>query len=177
MTSRNRTAFPFFAPASVHYRERFIANDRTYYTCSARIRHRLWEFVCTTGDTAHALRIGVPRSTANGWLLPKEQPIVTLSQFGLHVEELEIEVAKLRLQAAKLRHLVRLLFFILKLSGFSLQNCRIPIAIDKSRPRSFRLVVCSTHSDFPVHGSIRGPMRMHAHLPINLPAQELIRRK
>ena len=133
MTSRNRTAFPFFAPASVHYRERFIANDRTYYTCSARIRHRLWEFVCTTGDTAHALRIGVPRSTANGWLLPKEQPILTLSQFGLHVEELEIEVAKLRLQAAKLRHLVRLLFFILKLSGFSLQNCRIPIAIDKSR--------------------------------------------
>jgi hypothetical protein len=35
--------------------------------------HRLRQFVCTTGDTDHALRIGVPRSTANGWLQPRAQ--------------------------------------------------------------------------------------------------------
>ncbi len=95
--------------------------------------HRLRQFVCTTGDTAHALRIGVPRSTANGWLQPRAQPVISLSQFGQHVEALETEVARLRVQITMLRHLLRLLFLILKMSGFSLQNCRIPNSSDKSK--------------------------------------------
>ncbi len=95
--------------------------------------HRLRQFVCSTGDTAHALRIGVPRSTANGWLHPRERPVISLTQFGHHVEALETEVAKLQAQAAKLRHIVRLLFLILKFSGFSFENCRIPSSSDKSK--------------------------------------------
>ena len=69
--------------------------------------HRLRQFVCATGDTAHATRIGVPRSTANGWLQPRERPVISLSQFGQHVESLENELTKLRAQTAKLRHLLR----------------------------------------------------------------------
>ncbi len=95
--------------------------------------HRLRQFICTTGDTAHALRIGVPRSTANGWLEPRVQPVISLSQFGLHVEALETEVARLRVQVAKLRQLLRLLFLVLKISGFSFRNCRIPSSTDKSK--------------------------------------------
>ncbi len=94
--------------------------------------HRLRQFVCTTGDTAHALRIGVPRSTANGWLQPRVRPVISLSQFGQHVEALEIEVARLRRQAAMLRHILRLLFPILRISGFSFQTCRVPSGSDKS---------------------------------------------
>jgi len=95
--------------------------------------HRLRQFVCTTGNTDHAMRIGVPRSTANGWLRQRARPVISLSQFGQHVESLETEVARLRVQVAKLRQLLRLLFFIVKLSGFSLQNCRIPSSSDKSK--------------------------------------------
>ncbi len=58
--------------------------------------HRLRQFVCMTGDTDSARRIGVPRSTANGWLQPRAQPVMSLSQFGQHVESLETEVARLR---------------------------------------------------------------------------------
>ncbi len=95
--------------------------------------HRLRQFICTTGDTAHALRIGVPRSTANGWLEPRVQPVISLSQFSLHVESQETEVARLQFQVAKLRHLLRLLFLILRLSGFSFPNCCIPNSSDKSK--------------------------------------------
>ena len=95
--------------------------------------HRLRQFVCTTGDTTHALRIGVPRSTANGWLQPRARPVISLWQYGQHVEELEMELAKLRAHIKKLRHILRLLFVILKLSGFSLQHCRVPRSNDKSR--------------------------------------------
>lgn len=95
--------------------------------------HRLRQFVCTTGDTAHALRIGVPRSTANGWLQPRVQSVISLSQFGQHVESLETEVARLQLQVSRLRHLLRLLFLIFRISGFSFQNCRIPCSSDKSK--------------------------------------------
>lgn len=94
--------------------------------------HRLRQFVCATGDTTHAIRIGVPRSTANGWLLPRKMPVVSLTQFGQHIESLEIELARLRIQVASLRHLVRLLLLILKISGFSFRNCRIPSSSDKS---------------------------------------------
>ena len=58
--------------------------------------HRLRQFVCTTGDTDHALRVGVPRSTANGWLRPRAQSVISLSQFDQHVESLETELVKLR---------------------------------------------------------------------------------
>ena len=95
--------------------------------------HRLRQFVCATGDTAHATRIGVPRSTANGWLQPRERPVISLSQFGQHVESLENELTKLRAQTAKLRHLLRLLFLVLRISGFSFQNCRVPSSNDKSK--------------------------------------------
>jgi hypothetical protein len=95
--------------------------------------HRLRQFICTTGDTAHALRIGVPRSTANGWLRSRQQPVISLSQFGQLVEALETEVARLRVQTVRLRHILRLLFLILKMSGFSLQNLRIPNASEKSK--------------------------------------------
>jgi len=95
--------------------------------------HRLREFICTTGDTAHALRIGVPRSTANGWLESRAQPVISLSQFGQHVEALETEAARLRTQVAKLRQLLRLLFLIVKISGFAFRNSRIPSASNKSK--------------------------------------------
>ena len=95
--------------------------------------HRLRELVSSTGDTSIALRIGVPRSTANGWLLPRERPVVSLLQNLQLVAELESEIARLRIQVSKLRHLLRLLFLLLKLSGFKLQYCRVPNGTEKAK--------------------------------------------
>lgn len=96
--------------------------------------HRLREVVCSTGDTGFALRIGVPRSTAFGWLRPREQPVVLLVPNDNRLSKsIETEVVRLRQQVAKLRHLLRLLFLILKLSGFSFQNFRVPSSEEKLR--------------------------------------------
>lgn len=95
--------------------------------------HRLRQFVFTTGDTAHALRIGVPRSTATDWLRPRDQPVISFLPNEQQLESLENELTRLRLQVAKLRHLPRLLFLILRMSGFSFQSFRIPSSDEKSR--------------------------------------------
>ncbi len=95
--------------------------------------HRLRQFICSTGDTAHAVRIGVPRSTAAGWLHPREQPVISILASCQHSESLEAEVVSLRYQIEKLRHLLRLLFLILRISGFSFQNERIPSSCEKAR--------------------------------------------
>ena len=95
--------------------------------------HRLRQFVCSTGDTAHALRIGVPRSTAAGWLHPRDQPVVSILPNCQHLEVMETEVVRLQSQVARLRQLLRLLFLILRMSGFSFENFRIPSADEKTR--------------------------------------------
>ncbi len=44
-----------------------------------RYDHRLRELVRSTGDMQHALRRGVPRSTARGWLKSTRAEIVTVN--------------------------------------------------------------------------------------------------
>ena len=43
-----------------------------------RYDHRLRELVCKAKSVDVAIRHGVPRSTARGWLAPMTTPIVTL---------------------------------------------------------------------------------------------------
>jgi hypothetical protein len=44
-----------------------------------RYDHRLRELVCKTKCGDVAVRHGVPRSTARGWLAPRSTPVVTLN--------------------------------------------------------------------------------------------------
>ena len=95
--------------------------------------HRLRNFVRDTGDVSHATRIGVPRSTALGWIKRASRPVLSLKAHDHDVEKLECEVNRLRSQVAKLRSIVRLLLVVLKLSSFTLERYRVPNGRDKQR--------------------------------------------
>ena len=93
--------------------------------------HRLKLLVRRTGKVSHALAIGVPRSTARGWLKPSDRTVVSLQANCLHLEQLELRVVMLQRRNRQLLCLVRILVVLLKLSGFSLKRHRIPAASDK----------------------------------------------
>ena len=93
--------------------------------------NRLRNFVHDTGDASHATRIGIPRSTASGWIKRDKKIVVSLKSHDHDIEKLECEVMRLRSQAAKLRALVRLLLVVLKLSGFTWERFRCPSGANK----------------------------------------------
>jgi len=93
--------------------------------------HRLRNFVHDTGDSSHATRIGVPRSTASGWIKRDKKTVVSLKSHDHDIEKLECEVVRLRSQVVKLRAIVRLLFVVLKLSGFTWERFRVPNGAEK----------------------------------------------
>ena len=69
--------------------------------------HRLVQLVQDSGDMSIATRLGVPRSTAAGWIR-RARPAVT------SVPELESSLPRLRLRVSKLERRVRLLTAILR---------------------------------------------------------------
>ncbi len=91
-----------------------------------RYDHRLRDLVRTTGDIEHATRIGVPRSTARGWLTPTHTERVTLDVVDLNVLDLQQEVLRLRQRIAWLVAILRVLVVLIKVTGFSLERTRLP---------------------------------------------------
>ena len=95
--------------------------------------HRLKELVHETGDIELAVRHGVPCSTARGWLR-SQRDVVTLDVLEATGQELRQEILALRRRNEKLRAVLRILVVVLKVSGFSLANCRIPSREAKETP-------------------------------------------
>src|SRR5262249_48095756 len=91
-----------------------------------RYDHRLRDLVQRTGDPTVATDLGVPRSTARGWLAA--QPAVVLSVEGANLKEAELrqEIVKLRQRVEKLAALLRLALALLQTSGFRLSGARLP---------------------------------------------------
>jgi hypothetical protein len=80
-------------------------------TTSRRVQrydHRLRDLVRRTGDLTIATKLGVPRSTARGWLKATSTVVVTLEVADLTEPELRQEVLKLRRRVEKLAALLRL---------------------------------------------------------------------
>ncbi len=107
-----------------------------------RYDHRLRDLVRSTRDIRHAIRRGVPRSTARGWLTSTRAEVVTVDVVDMDVPVLQEEVLKLRKRIDRLGALLRLVVVLLKVSGFSLATARLPDgamkvsllrAIDRSR--------------------------------------------
>ncbi len=107
-----------------------------------RYDHRLLDLVRSTGNIGHATRRGVPRSTARGWLTSTCANVVTVDVVDLDVRRLQHEVLALRERVGGLLAMLRLVVVLLKVSGFSLANARMPDgagkaslirAIDRSR--------------------------------------------
>ena len=91
-----------------------------------RYDHRLRDLVRSTGDTGHAERRGVPRSTARGWLTSTRAEVVTVDVFDMDVLRLQQEVLALRARLERLVALLRLLVVLTRVSGFSLACARLP---------------------------------------------------
>ena len=84
--------------------------------------HRLRDLVRSTGDIRHATRVGVPRSTARGWLTPTRAQVVTVDVVDMNVVDLQQEVLALRDRVKRHVALLQLFVTLLKVSGFSLDK-------------------------------------------------------
>jgi putative transposase len=98
-----------------------------------RYDHRLQHLVHRTGDVTLATKLGVPRSTARGWLGRAPTAVVCLDMTNLTAPELRQEVVKLRRRVQKLTALLRLVLAVLRASGFRLTAERLPDGRDKTR--------------------------------------------
>ncbi len=76
-------------------------------------------------DLQLAVQRGVPRSTAQGWLCPSRREVVTLDVLDTTEKQLQHEVLILRGRNENLRAALRVFIAVLRLSGFSLADCRI----------------------------------------------------
>ena len=91
-----------------------------------RYDHRLRNLVQHTGDVTIATDLGVPRSTARGWLVRTPKAVVSLDVTDLSASALNQEVLELRRRVKKLRALLRLALALLRSSGFMLPHERLP---------------------------------------------------
>src|SRR6266851_4087250 len=98
-----------------------------------RYDHRLRELVQRTGDVTVATDLGVPRSTARGWLGAVPTLVICLDVADLTEPELQQEVLKLRRRVQKLTTLLRLALALLRTSGFRFTGARLPDGRAKTR--------------------------------------------
>jgi hypothetical protein len=91
-----------------------------------RYDHRLRDLVRRTGDLTIATDLGVPRSTARGWLVAAPSAVVGVDVASLAEAELRQEILKLRQRVEKLAALLRLALALLHTSGFRLSRARLP---------------------------------------------------
>ena len=128
-----------------------------------RYDHRLRNFVQRTGDVTVATDLGVPRSTARGWLGAAPTIVVSLDVTDLTEPELREEVLKLRRRIQKLAALLRLALALLRTSGFTLTGERLPDG--RAKMRILR-AVDRAHEYVPLRTVLRflhvSPSRFHA---------------
>src|SRR5215470_8977875 len=98
-----------------------------------RYDHRLRNLVQRSRDVTVATDLGVPRSTARGWLGETPRVVVCMDVTELTEPELRHEVVKLRRRVRKLTALLRLALALLQTSGFRLTVARLPDGRDKLR--------------------------------------------
>ena len=112
---------------------RMIVRMTTSRRPQQRYDHRLRDLVHSTGDVTIATNLGVPRSTARGWLRKAPRVTVSMDVTNLKTMELQQEILELRRRVKKLTALLRLALALLRSSGFSLTHQRLPDGRDKIR--------------------------------------------
>ena len=128
-----------------------------------RYDHRLRELVQRTGDLTIATDLGVPRSTARGWLGTAPTVVVSLEVADLTELELRQEVLTLRRRVQKLAALLRLALVLLRVSGFTLSGERLLDGRDKLR---ILRAIDQARACIPLRALLRllrlSPSRFHA---------------
>ena len=84
--------------------------------------HRLRELVRKTGDSNIAIELGVPRSTAAGWVGGDHQDVVTVDVLEMQEVDLQAEVLKLRRHLRAAGTIVGLLMILVQIPGCSLDH-------------------------------------------------------
>jgi hypothetical protein len=112
---------------------RMIIRMTTSRRPQQRYDHRLWDLVHNTGDVTIATDLGVPRSTACGWLRKAARVAGTMDVTNVKTSELQQEVLELRRRVKKLTALLRLALALLRSSRFTLTHERLPDRRDKTR--------------------------------------------
>ena len=128
-----------------------------------RYDHRLRELVHRTGDLSIATDLGVPPSTARGWLGIAPTVVVSLEVADLTELELRQEVLTLRRRVQKLAALLRLALVLLRVSGFTLSGQRLLDGRDKLR---ILRAIDQARAGIPLRALLRllrlSPSRFHA---------------
>src|SRR5262249_27035282 len=97
-----------------------IGRMKTASRPQRRYDHRLRDLVRRTGDVTIATDLGVPRSTARGWLVTAPTVVISVDVMSLAEADLRPEILKLRQRVEKLAALLRLALALLQISGFRL---------------------------------------------------------
>ena len=91
-----------------------------------RYDHLLREHVRSTGDVNYAIQLGVPRSTARGWVNSTPAEVVTLDIVDMDNVRLQQQVLRLQSRLDWVIAILRLFVVVLKTSDVSLSNARFP---------------------------------------------------
>lgn len=128
-----------------------------------RYDHRLRELVHRTGDLTIATDLGVPPSTARGWLGTAPTVVVSLEVADLTELELRQEVLTLRRRVQKFAALLQLALVLLRVSGFTLSGERLLDGRDKLR---ILRAIDQARACIPLRALLRllrlSPSRFHA---------------
>jgi hypothetical protein len=98
-----------------------------------RYDHRLRDLVQRTRDLTIDTDLGVPRSTARGWLDGAPRVVVGLEVADFTEPELRQEILKLRRRVKRLTALLRLTLALIRSLKFTLTHERVPDGRDKIR--------------------------------------------
>ncbi len=98
--------------------------------------HRLRDLVRQTGDIGIATDLGVPRSTAAGWLCGDSRPVVSMEVLDMAETDLRAEVAKLRRRVRVLSAVVGRLVALLR--GSDRGSVRVDVGDRATRARLLR---------------------------------------
>ena len=126
LSSRRRTPRIVAEELSGASKRSKIIPMRTAARLQQRYDHRLRDLVHRTGDVTIATDLGVPRSTARGWLRMAPEVVVSLDVTHLSEPEVQHEILQLRRRVEKLAALLRLVLAVLRASGFTLSHERLP---------------------------------------------------
>jgi hypothetical protein len=126
LSSRRRTLPIVFEEVSGMSERPMIMSMPTTARPQHRYDHRLRHLVQRTGNVTIATDLGVPRSTARGWLGKPPKVVVSLDVTDLSASALQQEVLELRRRVKKLTTLLRLALALLRGSGFTLTHERLP---------------------------------------------------
>jgi putative transposase len=109
-----------------------IGDDASMARTRRTYDHRLRDLVRDSDDVTIATRLGVPRSTATGWLRRTAGNVVTAEPLSIRERQLQAEVVRLRRAVQAFRAVVRLLVALLRVLGVDLDWRRLPDGEAKS---------------------------------------------